>query len=236
MPTVLITGSNRGLGLEFTRQYLADGWRVLACSRQQSAELQALATTNPSLSWHPLDVTDHSRIDGLAEELRGTAIDVLLLSAGTMGNVDFANQGLAVGGFGDTDFADWQQVAQVNTIAVMKMAEAFVDHVQRSDQRKLVAISSMVASMGINSAGGLYAYRASKAGLNAIMRSMSIDLAGRNIIALPIHPGWASTDMGGAQAPVSPVDSVTGVREVISKLTPADSGRFLCYDGTEMAW
>jgi NAD(P)-dependent dehydrogenase (short-subunit alcohol dehydrogenase family) len=224
------------LGLEFTRQYLADGWRVLACSRQDSEQLVELANAYPTLSRHALDVTDHQRVDALAAELAGTAVDVLLLSAGTMGNVDFAHQGLAVGGFGGSDFADWQRVSQVNTVAVMKMAEAFVNHVQQSEQRKLVAISSMVASMGENSAGGLYAYRASKAGLNAIMRSMSVDLADRNIIALPIHPGWASTEMGGAQAPVSPTQSVTGVRNVIAKLTPADSGRFLCYDGTEMPW
>ena len=236
MPTTLITGANRGLGLEFARQYAADGWRVLACSRQQSELLAELVESHSALSWHPLDVTDHNRVDELAQELVGTGIDVLLLSAGTMGDVDFANQGLAVGGFGDSDFADWRRVIEVNTIAVMKMAEAFVEHVQQSDQRKLVAISSMVASMGINSAGGLYAYRASKAGLNAIMRSMSVDLAARQIIALPMHPGWASTDMGGAAAPVSPMESVTGVRNVIAKLTPADSGRFLCYDGTEMAW
>jgi len=236
MPTVLVTGCNRGLGLEFVRQYLADGWRVLACARTASTELKELMSSHDTLSCHGLEMTDHSGIDALAAELSATPIDVLLLSAGTMGGVDFATKGLSVGGFGDSDFADWEQVLRINTLGPMKMSEAFVEHVQRSDQRKIVALSSMVASMQINTAGGLYAYRSSKAALNAVMRSMSVDLANRKIIALPIHPGWARTDMGGSQAPVAPEESVSGMRRVIDGLTLAQSGRFLCYDGTEMPW
>jgi len=236
MPTVLVTGSNRGLGLEFVRQYSADGWRVLACARKPSRELEALVTSHDTLTYHPLEIGDHQRIDELARQLVDIPIDVLLLSAGTMGGVDFANKGLSVGGFGDSDFADWEHVLKVNTLGPMKMAEAFVDHVQASQQRKIVALSSMVASMQINTAGGLYAYRASKAALNAVMRSMSVDLADRKIIALPLHPGWARTDMGGSQAQVSPTDSVSGMRQVIARLSLEESGRFLCYDGTEMPW
>ncbi len=236
MPTVLVTGSNRGLGLEFVRQYLADGWRVLACARQASTELDTLLSSDRASTFHRLEVTDHDQIDALAAELSGTPIDLLLLSAGTMGGVDFATKGLTVGGFGGSDFEDWERVIRVNTLGPMKMAEAFVDHVQRSEQRKIVALSSMVASMQNNTAGGLYAYRASKAALNAVMRSLSVDLADRKIIALPMHPGWAQTDMGGSQAPVSPRDSVSGMRRVIAGLRREDSGRFLCYDGTEMPW
>jgi NAD(P)-dependent dehydrogenase (short-subunit alcohol dehydrogenase family) len=236
MPTVLVTGSNRGLGLEFVRQYLAEGWRVLACARNPSTELEALAANNEALTYHRLEIADHDCIDELAAALTDIPIDVLLLSAGTMGGVDFATKGLSVGGFGDSDFPDWEHVIRVNTLGPMKMSEAFVNHVQASEQRKIVALSSMVASMQINTAGGLYAYRASKAALNAVMRSLSVDLADRKIIALPLHPGWAKTDMGGAQAPVSPAESVSGMRRVIAGLSLEQSGRFLCYDGTEMPW
>lgn len=236
MPTVLVTGSNRGLGLEFVRQYLADGWRVIACSRRPAAELEALVGSAANLSCHSLEVTDDTSIQQLAASLRGTPIDVLLLSAGTMGKVDFASKGLSVGGFGNSDYADWEQVLKVNTLGPMRMAEAFVDHVQASEQRKIVALSSMVASMQINTAGGLYAYRSSKAALNAVMRSLSVDLADRNIAVAPVHPGWARTDMGGSSAPVSAEESVAGVRRAIASLTPERSGRFLAYDGSEMPW
>ncbi len=237
MPTTLITGTNRGLGLEFVRQYLADGWTVHACARRDSAGLSELLESHrDSAVFHSLDVTDHQAVDSLAQELAGTAIDLLLLSAGTMGHVDFANHGLDQGGFDDADFDDWEHVFRVNVLGPMKMAQAFVAHVEQSDQRKLIALSSMVASMELNTVGGLYAYRASKAGLNAVMHSMGIDLAGRGVIALPIHPGWARTEMGGSGAPVDPVDSVSGIRRVIADLKPSDAGRFLAYDGSELPW
>ena len=236
MPTVLITGANRGIGWELATQYAADDWQVLACSRGESEQLAELCASQGHVSQHRVELTDHAGIDALAQELESIPIDVLLLSAGTMGNVDFAARGLEVGGFDEADYADWELQFRVNTIGAMKMAQAFVTHVERSKQRKIVALSSMVASMGINTAGGLYAYRAGKAALNAVMRSMSVDLAPRGIIALPMHPGWASTDMGGPQAPLSAEASASGVRKVIAGLGPTDAGRFLCYDGSEMPW
>jgi NAD(P)-dependent dehydrogenase (short-subunit alcohol dehydrogenase family) len=240
MPTVLVTGAGRGLGLEFTRQYAADGWEVLACVRTpaRAPELTALAAGAAGrIEVHALDLSDHSAIDGLAHQMAGRRVDLLLNNAGTMGKGDFAKQGITMDRFGQADFADWQQTFRVNVFAPMKMAEAFIEHVARSDQKKIVSISSIVGSQAKNTAGGLYSYRASKAALNAIMRSMSIDLARRHsVIAAPLHPGWVRTDMGGGRADLSPEESVAGCRRVIAGLTPDKAGRYWMYDGSELPW
>jgi len=240
VPTVLVTGANRGLGLEWVRQYSEDNWSVIACVRKASAatELQALgAKRSKQIEIHALDVTDFAAIDALAAQLKGRAIDVLINNAGTMGAQNFATGGLSAGRFGVSDFDDWVQVFRINAFAPMKMAEAFVEHVERSEQKKIVSLSSIVGSMGKNSVGGLYGYRGSKAALNAIMHSMGIDLARKHgICAVPLHPGWARTAMGGERADIDPVTSVTGMRKVIAALTLEDTGRFLMYDGSELPW
>ena len=148
---------------------------------------------------------------------RGAPIDVLLNSAGTMGQGSFATEGLAFGRFGSSDFDDWGQVFRVNVMGPMKMAEAFVDHVAASEQKKIVALTSVIGSISRNTAGSLYAYRASKAALNAVMRSMSIDLRKTHgILAAPLHPGWVRTDMGGPRADIDAATSVAGIRNVIA--------------------
>lgn len=238
MPTVLITGAGRGLGLEFVRQYAADGWRVIACARQPDAGglAEIAAASGGRVSTHALDVTDHAAIDALAKALEGTAIDVLLNVAGTVGAESFASRGMSIQRFGKSDYGDWMQTFRVNVFGPMKMSEAFLPHVAASDQKKIVTLTSTVGSIGGNSLGGLYAYRSSKAAANAVMKSMSVDLRRHGVVALPMHPGWARTDMGGPQAPVEPADSVAGMRKVIAVLTPGDAGRFLQFDGNELAW
>lgn len=243
MPTVLVTGAGRGLGLEIARQYLAEGWQVIACARapQGSPALGSLAAeankAGGSLTIESLDVTDHAAIDALAGRLSGRAIDVLINCAGTMGSGNFAEQGTAFGKFGASDFKDWEQVFRINTMAPMKMAEAFVSHVARSEQKKIVSLSSIIGSIASNKLGGFYAYRATKAGLNAVMRSMAIDLARKyQIIAIPLHPGWVRTDMGGPRADIDAVASVAGMRAVIAGLDASKAGRFWMYDGSELPW
>lgn len=240
MPTILITGTSRGLGLECVRQYAEAGWRVIACARQPAAasELQAIAARyGEQVRPVALDVEDHAAIDRLARDLEGTAIDVLLNSAGTMGSGSFAKDGLAFGAFGRSDYQDWDTIFRLNVYGPMKMAEAFVGHVARSDQKKIVTLTSMLGSVGINRIGGLYAYRASKAAVNAIMKSMAIDL-GKNhgIAATALHPGWVKTDLGGSRADIDVETSVSGMRKVIAALTLETAGRFWVYDGSEMPW
>lgn len=240
MPTILITGTSRGLGLECVRQYAAADWQVLACARRpaDSVDLVALAAEYPQrIRLLTLDVTDHAAVDRLAVALEATPIDVLLNSAGTMGSGSFARDGLAFGSFGNSDFEDWAQVFRLNVLGSMKMAEAFVTHVARSEQKKIVTLTSMLGSVANNRIGGLYAYRASKAAVNAIMKSMSIDLAkSHGIAATALHPGWVRTELGGPNADIDAATSVAGMRRVIDALTLANAGRFWVYDGSELPW
>ncbi len=239
MPTVLITGAGRGLGLEFVRQYAADGWTVIATARSpdRATELGALAqAAGGRVKVHALDVADHAAIEALAARLAGVPIDLLINNSGTMGKESFAGQGMKAQRFGTSDYDEWAYQFRVNALAPMKMAEAFVEHVAASPQRKIVALSTVMASIGGNNLGGLYGYRSSKAALNAILKSMALDLARRGIIVAPLHPGWAATDMGGANAPVRPQHSVAGLRQVIAGLTQEKSGRFWQWDGKELPW
>ncbi len=226
MPTVLMTGANRGLGLEFARSYATDGWRVHACCRHPE-KAKALKAVEGDLVVHKLDVTDGLRVAGLARELADDAIDVLLNNAGVYGPRS---------GFGETDFDDWLDVLKINTIAPLRMAERFVEHVARSERKLIVSISSGMGSIAMNDAGGHYPYRASKAALNMVVKGLSADLAARGIIAVALSPGWVQTDMGGSSAELTPEESVAGMRAVIDGLTPADSGRFLNYQGEDRPW
>lgn len=240
MPTVLVTGAGRGLGLELVRQYAADGWRVLACARapQTSSALQGIiATGSGRVSAHTVDVANLASIEALGRELVGESIDVLINCAGTMGSASFATHGLSVDRFGSSDFEDWLRVYRINVIGPMKMAETFVKQVARSEQKKLVTLTSILGSMTKNTVGGLYSYRASKAAVNAMMRSMAIDLGKQyGIIAAPLHPGWVRTEMGGPRADIDAVTSVTGMRRVIAGLCAEQAGRYWMYNGEELPW
>jgi len=232
MKTTLITGANRGIGLEFTRQYAADGWRVLACSRQpeKSDALNKLAAQYPELiKVQALDVTDHAQIERLAQALSDESIDLLINNAGIYPKSD-AN------GFGHTDYADWMQAFRTNTMAPLKMAEAFVTHIARSKQKTIVTISSQMGSIADNNSGGYYLYRTSKAAVNMAVKSLAIDLLLSGITAAVFHPGWVKTDMGGPDALISTEESVSGMRQVIGGLTLADSGKFFAYDGQLLPW
>lgn len=240
MSTVLVTGAARGLGLEFARQYCARGWRVLAAVRDpaRASALHALrADAAGHLVVHPLDVTDHASIDRLAMHLRDEPIDVLINSAGSMGRGSFATEGLGFGRFGSSDYDDWSEVFRLNVMGPMKMAEAFVEHVAASGGKKIVTLTSILGSIEKNRIGSLYAYRASKAAVNAIMRSMAIDLAkSHGIAATALHPGWVRTDMGGPRADIDAPTSVAGMIRVIDALTVESAGRYWMYDGSELPW
>ncbi len=232
MKTALITGANRGIGLEFCRQYAADGWRVLACSRypEKSDELNKLASRNPELiKVHALDVADHVEIDRLAQILADESIDLLINNAGIYPESDKS-------GFGHTDYAEWMQAFRINTMAPLKMAETFAAQIARGKQKTIVTITSKMGSIADNSGGGSYLYRSSKAAVNMVVKSLAIDLKAFGITTVVFHPGWVKTDMGGPNAMISPEQSVSGMRKVISELEPADSGKFFAYDGQVIPW
>lgn len=239
MPSVLVTGASRGIGLELARQYAADGWRVYAGARapDQATALDELAASAAGrVTVHALDVADHAQIDALAAALHGVAIDVLINCAGTMGRESFAQKGMALQRFGQSDYEDWAAILRVNVFGPMKMAEAFVTHVAASTQKKIVTLTSAVGSMAQNTFGGLYAYRSSKAAANMVMKNLALDLKRHGIVAVPLHPGWVQTEIGGPRAELDVTTSVTGLRRVIAALTPAQSGRFLQWDGRELPW
>lgn len=240
MPSVLITGANRGIGLAFAHSFAADGWRVHACCRDPDGaeDLAALradmasvvmagADTAGAVMLHRLDVTDGSRIAGLSRELADEAIDVLVNNAGVMGPGT---------GFGEMDYDGWLPVFETNTLAPMRMAEGFVEQVAKSGRKLIVNISSIMGSLGENADGGAIIYRSSKAALNMVSKSLSAELAPRGITVIVFHPGWVSTDMGGPDAAVTPGESVEGMRAIIERVTPNDSGRFFNFDGHEIQW
>ena len=236
MPSVLITGSSRGIGLELARQYVADGWRVFAtCRDLMTCEaLENLEKEHDELSVHQLDVTDHAAIDGLAADLAGTPIDVLINNAGVLGGKGFA-EGASDQQFGSMDFGIWARAFEVNTMAAMKFAEAFVDHVATSEQKVMAAITSHMSSIS-QMEGGFYIYRSSKAALNVVMKCLSNDLRARGVIAVALHPGWVRTDMGTEAGELSVEESAAGLKSVIAGLTPADSGKFLNCECCEIPW
>jgi NAD(P)-dependent dehydrogenase (short-subunit alcohol dehydrogenase family) len=232
MKTTLITGANRGIGLEFSRQYAADGWRVLACSRypEKSDALNKLVTQYPDLiKIQTLDVADHAQIEHLAQILANESIDLLINNAGIYLDTDAS-------GFGHTDYTKWMQTFRINTMAPLKMAETFATQIIRSKLKIIVTITSKMGSIADNGGGDNYLYRSSKAAVNMVMKSLSIDMKPTGITAVVFHPGWVKTDMGGPNAMISTEQSVSGMRGVISNLTLNDSGKFFDYDGQVIPW
>ena len=230
MPSTLITGANRGIGLEFARQYFADGWQVYAACRDTNSalELPRLADASGQLRILALDVTHPASVKAAAAELDGQAIDLLLNNAGVMGV-----RGQAIG---NIDYDAWAKVLDANTMGPMRVSEAFIDHVARSERKLIVTLTSGMGSLADNTSGGSIAYRSSKAAVNMVMRSLAIDLAPRVITCVVVNPGWVRTDMGGPHATLTPAESVTRLRRLIETLGPAQSGRFFNYDGREYAW
>ena len=227
MPTCLITGASRGLGLEFAKQYAADDWKVIATCRRPD-EAEALDAVKGSVEIHPLDVTDFARVEQLARKLSGVAIDLLINNAGIYGP--------RVVPYNNVDYAVWCEVLRTNTMAPLKMSAAFLDHLARGQDKKIVTISSKMGSIADNTSGGVYIYRSSKAALNAVMKSLSMDLRDQGFTVVVLNPGWVRTDMGGSGASIDSFESVAGMRDVINNLRIEDSGRFLHYDGTEISW
>ncbi len=229
--TVLLTGANRGLGLEFVRQYAEDGWKVLAACRSPGAaqELQELASRQPErIRVLEIDVMNAAGVKEAAASLRDEPIDLLLNNAG-VGSP--RNQKI-----GSLDYPAWAQVLDANVLGPARMVEAFVENVAKGRDKRIVTVTSLMGSIADNSSGGAYAYRSSKAAVNAAMKSFSIDLAPRGITCVVVHPGWVRTDMGGAGGKLSPEESVRSLRALIASLKPKDSGKFFNVDGKELPW
>ncbi len=237
MRTVFITGANRGLGLEFVRQYVAQGDVVHACCRRPggAAELKALEKANRAiLHVHALDVTRTEAVQRLAGALSETPIDILINNAGVFGPSAESEKDLRQS-VGHIDEEIIAKVMRVNAVAPLVVAQAFTDHVARSAQKKMIAISSAMGSIG-ETTGGSYAYRMSKAALNMAMANLAKDLAPRGISVAVYCPGWVRTEMGGAGAPQSVEASVASLRKLIDGAPGPGLARFQLYDGTSVPW
>lgn len=237
MSTILITGANRGLGLEFSRQYAADGWRVVACCRnpEQANELQELAAGAVDLTVEKLDVNDFAGIDALGEKYQGVPIDVLLNNAGIIGPFPI-DENIKRQNFGTMEYDVWADVLRTNTFAPVKMAEVFLDNIAASDQKKLVTISSTVGSISEMSIPGL-AYASSKSALNRVMTIIAGQVKARDVIVAMYCPGYVKTRMDAfGYATVEIPESIAALRPMIAGLTLEQTGSFTGHDGRTIGW
>ncbi|MDY7031937.1 MAG: SDR family oxidoreductase [Thermodesulfobacteriota bacterium] len=232
MTSVFVTGSNRGLGLEWVKQYAKAGWRVYATCRHptEAFDLHDLATTQKNVSIHRLDVTKPDEINAVAVELMNESVDVLLNNAGVYPEKYWEVSVEKI------RYEDWEYTFRVNTMGAVRLAAALQDHISRSRKRLIVVISTHMGSITDIEEPGSYYYRSSKAALNAVMKGLSYEMKPLGVGVLILHPGWVKTRMGGPGTALLPPESVQGMRSIVEDFTMAQTGRFYRHDGIEMPW
>lgn len=222
MKQVLIVGASRGIGLEFVRQYRADGVAVTGTARSDEGRARIEALGARALT---LDVTNAAGAPALAGPIDGQAFNLVVINAGVYGP--------KTSGLDTPTQADFDQVMHTNVLGAMRVLPQLAGHL--APKAKLAVISSRMGSIGLRTAAGGWLYRASKAALNSVLKDASLVLAGK-AICVSFHPGWVQTDMGGAGADLNVATSVADMRRTLAALTPADNGRFLNHDGQALAW
>ena len=220
MPTILISGAGRGLGLELARQYAQDGWRVIGTVRDADLKKFGVETLK-------VDVTNTAEVKELSRKLKGEPIDVLFCNAGIIGK-----RGMALGSF---DYAAWEEVLRVNLLGAAALIEALIDNVAASERKTVAVMSSRLGSIAETS-GMTLPYATSKAALNLLAKGLAATLDTRGIVVVALSPGWVKTDMGGEGAALTPETSVRGLRTVLGGLRREDSGKFFSYDGSQIPW
>lgn len=232
MEHVVVTGSNRGLGLEFVRQELAEGHQVAAWTRHAEAPaLRALADEHgDDLRVQPCSVDDEASVRAAARSLAGSwqRIDLLVCNAGTSGRTGDR--------LPDLDFADAAHAYEVNALGPLRVVQATLPLLRAAEHPRIALITSRMGSLGDNGSGGWWAYRMSKAALNMAGVNLAHELDPLGVTTLILHPGWVRTDMGGDQAPLSPEDSVRGLRRVLATRGSGDSGGFFDHQGERLPW
>ncbi len=223
-PTVLVTGANRGIGLEYARQLSDQGYRVIGTARNpaQANELAAIADRVEAL-----DVADAASVADLAKRLEGEAIDILINNAGVFDRGDTR--------IDKVDFAQMEQTLAINTLGPLRVIQALLPNLRLGQRKLIVSMSSQLGSIELSN-GSWYAYRTSKAALNQINKILSAELGPEGFVCVVVHPGWVRTDMGGAAATYTPKESVAGLLEVIEKLGPKDNGHFYDFKGETIPW
>lgn len=227
---VVVTGVSRGLGFELCRQYLSEGAKVYGCCRfpEQSQKLLELKrSAGYQFELVPLDITQPGMIHNLQYVIE-EPIDILINNAGIYGPSGLSYDQITVD--------PWMEVLRVNTVAPIMVTQALVEKVAQSREKKIILMSSKMGSMGDNQKGGSYIYRSAKAALNAVGKSLAIDLADKGVSVGIVHPGWVLTDMGGENALIDTETSIHGIRKVIEQLSLKNSGKFVSYDGSLISW
>jgi NAD(P)-dependent dehydrogenase (short-subunit alcohol dehydrogenase family) len=235
MATVLVTGSNRGLGLEFVRQYAADGWEVLAAARDphSAKELKGLAAAHKNISLHALDIADEESVQDLTGKLNGRPVDVLINNAGT-----YPREGQTIG---QMDYDGWREALEVNLFGTFRVTEALLENVLASERKQIATISTGMSSLRAVQSGGLaggtaYQYRTSKTALNMGMLVLAKELGPRGASVVIFDPGWVKTDMGGPNAQLTPEQSISGMRKILAGDPKEIHGKFLGWDGAVRPW
>jgi len=223
MSSVLITGCDRGIGRTFATQYADEGYTVHATYYDLANRIDG----DGDIHHHQLDVTDFAQFDAVAETLGGAPIDILISNAG-IGHDDKK--------LGALDLAYVETMFRTNTLGFLKLAETFHENVIASAQRRVAVVTSRMGSIGCNLSGGHYGYRASKAGLSAMGRSLAIDLARHGVVVVMLHPGWVDTAGGAGNAAVPVADSVSGMRRIIHRIGNHETGQFFNYTGQMLPW
>lgn len=234
MANIVITGANRGIGFALVKIYVTTGNRVYAFCRnpEQATELaQLAANTDGQLTLHTLDMADGSSITDVAGVLGGTPVDVLLNVAGiTGGRVD----SLLDKPFSEEDFAGWREAFEIMTIGPFRLTQALLPNLIAA-KGKVMTVSSQIAA-STWPYGGMYAYGATKAGVNRVMLSLAIDLKHKGVLVASVHPGYVQTDMGGPNADITPQESAAGIKSVVEKLNPDTTGGFFKWNGELHDW
>ncbi|MDP7624042.1 MAG: SDR family oxidoreductase [Rhodospirillales bacterium] len=240
MPSLLITGANRGIGLEFTRQYLSDGWRIYACCRapEKADTLKKLAEGfSDQLSIYRMDVRNGDEVSAVAEALNGIPIDILINNAGI---VDSYGRGVFEGkddpDLKNYDLDLWLEIFNTNVVSQGRITGEFADNVAASERKMVVMISSGLASINNTWQAGRYAYRTSKAALNMLTRGVGAWLEPRGVTVVTIAPGWTRTELGGPNAHYSVEESISGMRKVLDGLTIKDTGSYWNFNGEQLPW
>ncbi|MEP6391626.1 MAG: SDR family oxidoreductase [Halioglobus sp.] len=230
MSNIVITGANRGIGLELARHYAAQGHKVYACCRDTAgaAELVDLAKTH-DVQLVEVSVGDGNSVDSLAEQLSGVTVDILVNNAGTGGPPREEQSALVM------DFDGWAETMNINTFAPVRVMQALLPNLRAAETAKVVNITSQMGALSLDMTVA-YAYCSSKAALNKFMRMAAIELAGEDILVCLIHPGWVQTDMGGQAADLTAIESAQGIIQTVGKLEASNTGSFWNWNGTTHDW
>ena len=234
MSTVVVTGANRGLGLEFVKQYAEAGWTVIAAARdpEKAAELKRLATSHKNIAVAALDVSNNDSVARFKQTIGDRAVDILINNAGV-----YPNEGNE---FGSVDYEAWLDALNTNTLGPVRLTEALTENLAASEEKLAVVISSAMGSIATYEkepgTPGAIQYRTSKTAVNMAVSIMARALKPRGITVITQCPGWVQTDMGGKGATLKPEQSISALRKIFERVTLNDSGKFLGQNGHEVPW